>query len=862
MEETDLIILHNSTPLNKYPVDADQLNANFKALQNQIGTNSIKDLVESTGQRYSSLLSNQLATAVAQYALSANVFTEVGSGNTYILQGKDGIAAPFKYTDNMVVYFKTEHTNSGASTLQIDTLTEYPIKLDESSSITAGYIVTNQLLGFRFIENGSSSYWLPISSSYSSSSSGGSGEGADSSTVDYIYSSIVNTISSAGLSFNTDNVTLLSKAISTYIGHMLYNCEYESNVYNLTSQNAQVGVTALSDGLIVFFIASETNDNGAAIRINGGYSMPIVDFSNKPIEAESIIAGDFIYCLYTNGSFKLLSNHKATLSLNNGVTVDTITNDVELVNDSSRAIPTEHAVKSYVDTKVKGSTPNIVVDGYAEGTTPAALHNVGAHVVQLVTQDESLQTAWKEVQGSDPDSCIASGNNIYARNVINKIVSTYWESEKIGFSVDGKSRVLAGSDGFKYIVIETDGSGNPVYVSSPCYIGISNLTTLPDMLHIRHSDDNHTPQSIKLQIAFGTDTTFYDVVNNVDGVADYTYGNIQAMQVQANNYYVIQVPTYYLDGGVLRPIIITGGTTFKLRVVPTLFDRQFPTEETINSQGYDPNNDTESTTVKYTWQVVDIILSSTVSSPAFTLSYPDNSIEAIHNMLYVSQYEVVEPEEGQEPDPNLTALDEIDDGLYYFYKIYNEPMLYLVAEEAVYTQISDPLTPEQKIEDNAGSVWINTSTIPSTTYILSEVNTNTYDWQQSQIMLLGACQYANNGISVIDTFRYSNAFGVEFPMTSDFDQTITHNFGTDVLVECYLVCTTANNGYSAGEEISIDNNITSLENPQLFSYFQAVNTKLQTRITAHNLLIINRTTHEPVVLPNTGWTLRVYITKD
>ena len=58
MEETDLIILHNSTPLNKYPVDADQLNANFKALQNQIGTNSIKDLVESTGQRYSSLLSN------------------------------------------------------------------------------------------------------------------------------------------------------------------------------------------------------------------------------------------------------------------------------------------------------------------------------------------------------------------------------------------------------------------------------------------------------------------------------------------------------------------------------------------------------------------------------------------------------------------------------------------------------------------------------------------------------------------------------------------------------------------------------------------------------------------------------------
>lgn len=865
MEETDLIILHNSTPLNKYPVDADQLNANFKALQDQIGTNSIKDLVESTGQRYSSLLSNQLATAVAQYALSANVFTEVGSGNTYILQGKDGIAAPFKYTDNMVVYFKTNHTNSAAATLQINMLDPFPIKLDSNlTDATAGFLTINKLLGFRFIENGSDSYWLPVSSTSSSSSSSGSSSGGDdTSTVDFLYSTILNTVSSAGLSFDTEDVTQLSKSISTYIGHMTYDCKCESNVYKLTSQNAQVGVTTLSEGLLVFFVADVTNDAGASIRVNNGYAMPIVDFTNNPVEAGSIMAGDFIYCLYTNGSFKLFSNHKATLSLNTGVTVDTITNDVELSNDSARAIPTEHAVKSYVDTKVKGSTPNIVVDGYKVGNTPAALKAVGSHVVQLVTQDEEEQRAWVELQGSDPNACVASGNLVYAKNVINKVSSTYWESEKSGFSVDDKSRILAGDTGFKYIVIDTDSSGNPVYKHTPpapCYIGISGISTFPNYMHIKHTDDNHTPQSIKLQIKFDPDTTAYDIVDNVGGVADYSYGNLQSMQVNSNNYYVINIPQYYWNGSSIEPITIASGYTVTLQVVPTLFDRQFPTDEQINAVGYDPNNDT--TSVQYTWQVSDIILAQTVSAPSFTLSYPDNSIEAIHSMMYITQYDIATPEPGHDEDPNLTALDPFDDGLYYFYKVYNEPMLYIVAASDVYTQINDPLTPAQKIEDNEGVIWVNTATVPSTTYILSQVGASTYDWEQKQIMFLGVCRYLNNEITTIDTFRYSNAFGVEFPMTSDFDQTITHNFGTDVEVDCYLVCTSANNGYSVGEEIAIDNNITSIETPSTFSYFQAVNTKLQTRITAHNLLIVDRTTHDPVVLPSTGWTLRVYITKD
>ena len=40
-------------------------------------------------------------------------------------------------------------------------------------------------------------------------------------------------------------------------------------------------------------------------------------------------------------------------------------------------------------------------------------------------------------------------------------------------------------------------------------------------------------------------------------------------------------------------------------------------------------------------------------------------------------------------------------------------------------------------------------------------------------------------------------------------RTIDHNFGSDVTVECFLVCTAANNTYEVGESILLDYNTDS-----------------------------------------------------
>ena len=49
-------------------------------------------------------------------------------------------------------------------------------------------------------------------------------------------------------------------------------------------------------------------------------------------------------------------------------------------------------------------------------------------------------------------------------------------------------------------------------------------------------------------------------------------------------------------------------STYALRVVPYTFNQQFATTETLNSEGYDPNNDNNPSTTKYTWQIQNIVL--------------------------------------------------------------------------------------------------------------------------------------------------------------------------------------------------------------------------------------------------------------
>lgn len=871
MSNTDLIILKNSNPLNKYPVDAEQLNHNFQVLLDKTGAAAIERIIESTGQTYESILTTQLAAAVAQYALSSQMFSERGSGNDYVLYAKDGLIGPVKYTEGMFVSFKTTHANTSGVSLRINTLPAYPI-LKNGSELTAGAIVTNEILTFRF----RGTYWEPVS--YDGSSSGQvtpSGGGGDSSTAEYAYGSIVAALATAGISLDTKDLNQLGQAIANYSKELLYLSSYAGNVYNLLPFGSFSGITEYMEGQVFAFVADAENDSDVTLlSINGNTALQMVDHNGVNIAQGTILAGDFVYGVYSNSQFYVYSLHKSSLSLTTGPSVNEISTDALLANVSDTSLATTAAIKGYVDSKIQGANPDVILTGYKdENGNAAALHSVDGNVIQLISSYADSNTAIKEVQSTDQSDIIASGNTIYKHNIINKIEETYWPSEKEGFAVDGIKREVAGPSGNKYIQTVISASGVPTYIGDPCYIGISNMSELPNVIRIKHTSANTTPQTIKFQIRFSTDITFYDVVSST---GSYEYGNLELQTPDADGYYNIPFPTHYLNGVTITPITLASGSVYALKIVATLFNNQEVSDSLVNSDGYDPNNDTESP--RYAWCVEDVIVGVHVDSPTFRMVYGDKTIGELQGPRYITQYVSSEPAEEEEPDENLTELDTVENGGYYIYHVYGNEQLDMLDEQSVYKSVSNPIP--APTEDNEGSMWIDTSTVPATIKILTEFvaedETVYYEWVAQNAILVGYCTYTNNRLTNLITFRYGKDFGTEYPMTATFDRTIAHNYGTDVDVYCQLVCTVANNSYAVGDMITLDNNITSVYSlptvdedgivtdvgANTLSYFQVVNTQMSTRIKSYNLYIVNRNNNTLVQLPANQWKLRVYLTKD
>ena len=140
-------------------------------------------------------------------------------------------------------------------------------------------------------------------------------------------------------------------------------------------------------------------------------------------------------------------------------------------------------------------------------------------------------------------------------------------------------------------------------------------------------------------------------------------------------------------------------------------------------------------------------------------------------------------------------------------------------------------------------------------------------------MLLGGMDVLNNNFAEAINYRYGDSYIEDYNVSATQNVDITHNFGADVTVHCYLQCTAANNSYIAGEQIVLapytntsyeltGDIVKGYELEQTLSYFNVTNTNITTRINLYNLQIINRTTNALVTIPDNSWILRVYINKD
>lgn len=869
MADNDLIILKNSNPLNKYPVDADQLNHNFDLLNKNQGGAAIKQLIESTGQVYTPIIDEQLSMAIAQYVLSCTLFDEKGTNDTFILQPKDGFARPYRYTWGMTVSFVPTRTNAGPMTLQIGPLDPYPVYIG-SNEAPAGYINANTLNTFKFL----GTYWTQVTTTSTGSTGSSQGTTTDSTTVT---DAIRTVITSAGLSYDTTDNTQLAKAIANYVANNLYTATLANSNYALLPYGTAYVPTKYTQNMLVWFVADKNNTANPTLSIKGLQQTVILDFFGNPLPANTILAGEVVTCIFDGSAFKLISQYKGALSLSNGVRVTTISNDTGLASASETALVTERAVKTYVDTKVKGTKSNIVVSGYEINEKPAALRTISAHTMQLLASTGS--STERTVEDHTPalmDSLITSGNMDKAINAVSKLNTVYWESEKTGFAVDDIKRTITGTTGSKYVTISYGSTGDPVYLhtpETPCYFGFKGLTKLYEVLKIKHTDENHTPQTIKLYVNTSAtlDSSLWMPLCNRLGTegayyADYSYGMLTSL-TPIDGYYTIDIPAYTEQNGSITEFSPTAA--YALKIVATEFDQQFATTETINTTGYDPNNDTTDTTTKYTWQIADVIIGNyLVEVDPFVVSYPDGSLENITDILYYTQYTVDSTQE------NTISLSDLADGRYILYKIYGINALYSISKDLVFRQSMQP----SATAENSGGIWIDLSSVPYQTYICNE-NTDetsgitTYSWDKISVMLLGGMNVLNNSFSDAINYRYGDSYIEDYAVSATQTVDIAHDFGSDVTVHCYLQCTAANNSYVAGEQIVLApyaNTSYELTGDILkgydlethVSYFNITNTNISTKINLFNLQIVNRTTNTLVTIPDNSWILRVYINKD
>ena len=858
--ENDIIKLKNSNPLIKYPVDADQLNHNFDVINKNQGAVAIKDIIESSGQVYTPIIDNQLAMAVAQYVFSCTLFIDRGTQNVYKLYPRDGFSLPYKYTYGMELQFVTEATNTGECTIQIGSLDPYPL-LVSGYNAPEGFISQTSINKIRFM----GSYWEPVT--YTSSSTGSSSGGGSSSGDLSLIGVIKTAITTAGIEYDQTNNNQLAQSISTYVSGICYNSTYENNIYTLIPQNNQATPTKYFDGMLLFFYPSASNSTAnPGIKLGNLVDTAILDYNGQIISSNYISAGTIVAVKYTDGAFRILSDYMPAIVFGNGKRITSVSNDASLYNESKDALVTEYAVKKYVDSNIRSSNENTIISGYTENGSPAALNAISKHQVQL----KSTETGRTVVEFTPNDSAdiIASSNQTTAKNAIDKFNTTFWETAKTGFLIDDKKRKVSGEQGAKYIDVVYNSEGEVEYLHSPAepeWIGFKNLSKLPDVLCISMTDDKHTPTSIRAEV--NTSATLEQalwmplVTQDGDDNTQYVlnYGNFTLLTKDDNGYYTVELPKTVYNGSTVEKFTNSGN--FAIRFVVESTANQYPTTEQVNSPGYDPN--TDRTSEQYTWQIQDMFIGNIIENvPQFSIVYPSGKIENITSSIYYTQYIL------SQEDTKISTLDNLSNGRYILYKRYGSSYMDSVLKQKVSYQSSLP-TPS---ETTVGNLCIVISTQPYKTYICVQSG-DTYVWEEDEFMLLGGFDVANNSITSVINYSYGTIQVKDFDFTKNFDNTIQHNFGSDVRVSCLLVCSVANNGYSIGDQVSLypselytyeltGNLDDGYSLSSSLSLFSIVNTNITTKVKAINYLIPNKDTGALVSIPDNSWMLRVYINKE
>lgn len=103
----------------------------------------LETVINSMGITLNGSVTNQMAKAIADYALAGQHFVDTGAADAYVLTSVGSRLASHDYIDGMRVRFFATNTNTGASTVNVQTLGLKNIKRPDGTALSAGDITAN-----------------------------------------------------------------------------------------------------------------------------------------------------------------------------------------------------------------------------------------------------------------------------------------------------------------------------------------------------------------------------------------------------------------------------------------------------------------------------------------------------------------------------------------------------------------------------------------------------------------------------------------------------------------------------------------------------------------------------------------------
>lgn len=172
---------------------------------NQI-PDELENAITNTGITLSSGDLSQLSKAIANYTASGDFYTDTGAADAYVLSVIASKQGPTSYATGTRVRFIVGNTNTGASTINVNTIGVKNIKTNAGTDpaagdLTAGAIIELEYDGTNFVLNVTTRLILHVQDQKVSGTNGGGSTGA-AQNVRTLNTVVSNTIPGASLAAN------------------------------------------------------------------------------------------------------------------------------------------------------------------------------------------------------------------------------------------------------------------------------------------------------------------------------------------------------------------------------------------------------------------------------------------------------------------------------------------------------------------------------------------------------------------------------------------------------------------------------------------------------------------------------------